>query len=116
MRALMKSRLRHAGDGGGWAFSDLAIANFLQRFCGCEASARINEANAGVLGGAQAVQLSILAKRSRACTKPRPRPAQTHAGYLWIGSDDGRRASMACASSRLESRKESKTGPVSVPV
>jgi len=29
-------RLRHAGDGGGWAFSDLAIATSFSDFCGCE--------------------------------------------------------------------------------
>jgi ligand-binding sensor domain-containing protein/signal transduction histidine kinase len=81
-------RLRHAGGGGGWAFSDLAIATSFSDFVDVS-SARISEATSGAAGGARAVNFQSWQKEQGLSQNPVRALAQTHGGYLWIGSDDG---------------------------
>ncbi len=82
-------RLRHAGGGGGWSFSDLAIATSFSDFVDVS-SARPSDTTSGVASDAPGVQLSIMAKGAGSATKAPVRAlVQTHDGYLWIGSDDG---------------------------
>ena len=81
-------RLRHAGGGGGWAFSDLAVATSFSDFVDVS-SARPNEAISGVADGAQAFNFQSWQKEQGLPQIPVRALTQTHDGYLWIGSDDG---------------------------
>jgi signal transduction histidine kinase/ligand-binding sensor domain-containing protein len=67
-------RLRHKGGGGGWIFSDMAIATSFDDFVGDRARSlgfRLWQREQGL------PQNSVHAL------------AQTHDGYIWVGSDDG---------------------------
>jgi ligand-binding sensor domain-containing protein/signal transduction histidine kinase len=67
-------RLRHEGGGGGWLFSDMAIATSFGDFVGNRARSlgfRLWQREQGL------PQNSVHAL------------AQTHDGYIWVGSDDG---------------------------
>jgi len=81
-------RLRHAGGGGGWAFSDLAIATSFSDFVDVS-SARISEATSGAAGSARAFNFQSWQKEQGLSQSPVRALVQTHDGYLWIGSDDG---------------------------
>jgi ligand-binding sensor domain-containing protein/signal transduction histidine kinase len=81
-------RLRHAGRGGGWAFRDLAIATAFSDFVDVS-SARPSEATSGAPGGARAFNFQCWQKEQGLPQSPIRALAQTHDGYLWIGSDDG---------------------------
>jgi ligand-binding sensor domain-containing protein/signal transduction histidine kinase len=81
-------RLRHGGGGGGWAFSDLAIATSFSDFVDAS-SARPNDTTAGVAGGTSAFSFQSWQKEQGLPQSPVRALAQTHDGYLWIGSDDG---------------------------
>ena len=81
-------RLRHEGGGGGWTFSDMAIATAFEDFVmGANASSR--EDSAGFGAGAQ--QLTFRSwQREQGLPQNSVRAlAQTRDGYLWIGSEDG---------------------------
>ena len=106
-------RLRHAGRGGGWAFSDLAIATSFSDFVDVS-SARISEANSGVLGGAQAFNFQSWQKERGLPQSPVRALAQTHDGYLWIGSDDGLARFDGLRFVAFGIQEGIKTGPVSV--
>ena len=81
-------RLRHAGGGGGWLFSDLAIATSFSDFVDAS-SARPSEATAEASGGALAFSFQSWQKEQGLPQSPIRALVQTHDGYLWIGSDDG---------------------------
>src|SRR5260221_11772349 len=81
-------RLRHAGGGGGWTFSDMAIATSFTDFVDVS-SARPSEATPGVPGGARAFDFQSWQKEQGLPQNPVRALAQTHDGYLWLGSDDG---------------------------
>ncbi len=81
-------RLRHAGGGGGWAFSDLAIATSFSDFVDVT-SARPSEATSGASRSARAYNFQSWLKEQGLPQSPVRTLAQTHEGYLWIGSDDG---------------------------
>ena len=81
-------RLRHAGGGGGWAFSDLAIATSFSDFVDVS-SARPSEATPGIAGGVRALNFQSWQKEQGLPQNPVRALAQTHDGYLWVGSDDG---------------------------
>lgn len=81
-------RLRHAGGGGGWAFSDLAIATSFTDFVDVS-SARPSEATSGAAGGARAFNFQSWQKEQGLPQSPVRALVQTHDGYLWVGSDDG---------------------------
>jgi ligand-binding sensor domain-containing protein/signal transduction histidine kinase len=81
-------RLRHAGGGGGWVFSDLAIATTFSDFVDAS-SARPSEATSGVAGDVRTFNFQSWQKEQGLPQSPVRALAQTHDGYLWIGSDDG---------------------------
>ena len=81
-------RLRHGGGGGGWAFSDLAIATSFSDFVDVS-SARPSDTTAGVAGGTPAFSFQSWQKEQGLPQSPVRALAQTHDGYLWVGSDDG---------------------------
>ena len=81
-------RLRHAGGGGGWSFSDLAIATSFSDFVDVS-SARPNDATSGSIGGKRAFDFQSWQKEQGLPQNPVRALAQTHDGYLWVGSDDG---------------------------
>jgi ligand-binding sensor domain-containing protein/signal transduction histidine kinase len=80
-------RLRHAGGGGGWSFSDLAIATSFSDFVDAS-SARPSEANSDV-GGRRALNFQSWQKEQGLPQTPVRALTQTYDGYIWIGSDDG---------------------------
>jgi len=81
-------RLRHSGRGGGWAFSDLAIATAFSDFTDAS-SARANDGTAGILDGARAFTFQSWQKEQGLPQTPVRALTQTQDGYIWIGSDDG---------------------------
>ncbi len=79
-------RLRHVGGGGGWAFSDLAIATAFSDFVDVS-SAKPKAATFG--DDARAFSFQSWQKEQGLPQSPVRALMQTHDGYLWIGSDDG---------------------------
>lgn len=81
-------RLRHGGRGGGWIFSDMAIATTFSDFVDTS-SAKPSGAIPG--GGMGATQLNFRSwQREQGMPhSPIRALAQAADGYLWIGSDDG---------------------------
>lgn len=81
-------RLRHGGAGGGWIFSDLAVATSFNDFV---------DTSSAKPGGAipdDGMGTGLLSFRSWQREQGMPRGplrtlAQTSDGYLWIGSDEG---------------------------
>ena len=73
-------RLRHGGAGGGWTFSEMAIAT---AFTDC--------LSPGNLAASETSRLtSQIWQREQGLPQNSVRAlAQTHDGYLWIGNDDG---------------------------
>ncbi len=74
-------RIRHGGGGGGWTFSDMAIATSFTDFVGPGEAASDEIA----IGEGQGV--SAFAFRSWPTSVHAL--AQTRDGYLWVGNDDG---------------------------
>ena len=81
-------RLRHGGGGGGWSFSDLAIATAFSDFVDAS-SARPSDPNSSSIGGATAFTFQSWQKEQGLPQGPVRALAQTHEGYLWLGCDDG---------------------------
>lgn len=81
-------RLRHAGSGGGWLFSDLAIATSFSDFVDVS-SARPNDPAASAIGGTRAFSFQSWQKEQGLPPGPVRALTQTHDGYLWIGNEDG---------------------------
>ena len=81
-------RLRHGGGGGGWSFSDLAIATSFSDFVDVS-SARPSDTTSGVAGGMLAFSFQSWQKEQGLPQSPVRALLQTHDDYLWIGSDDG---------------------------
>jgi signal transduction histidine kinase/ligand-binding sensor domain-containing protein len=80
-------RVRHGGGGGGWTFSDMAIATSFSDFVA---------GNTLPGGGTNGATLGALPLTFRAWQREQGLPqnsvhalAQTRDGYLWVGSDDG---------------------------
>ncbi len=74
--------LRHGGGGGGWTFSDMAIATSFNDFV----------ATGGARPGEAAFDVSTFTTWQREQGLPQNfirTLAQTRDGYLWIGSDEG---------------------------
>ena len=107
-------RLRHAGKGEGWGFSDLAIATTVSDFVDAS-SARPSESGADAFGGARTLNFSIVATGTRAAARARSRAlTQTHDGYLWLGTDDGLARFDGLRFVTFGLQEGIKTGPVSV--
>ena len=81
-------RLRHGGGGGGWVFSDLAIATAFSDFVDAS-SARPSDSTSSVIGGMQAFNFRSWQKEQGLPSGPVRALAQTHDGYIWLGGDDG---------------------------
>jgi len=77
-------RLRHNGGGGGWTFSDMAIATDFGDF------ARAGDAGAGDgLPGATGFTFRTWQREQGLPRNSVHALAQTRDGYLWVGTDDG---------------------------
>ena len=81
-------RLRHAGRGGGWVFSDLAIATSFRDFVDAS-SAQPSEENSSLVDGVRSFSFQSWQKEDGLPQSPVRALAQTRDGYLWIGGDDG---------------------------
>ncbi len=81
-------RLRHGGGGGGWVFSDLAVATAFSDFVDAS-SARPNDDTASAIGGMRAFNFRSWQKEQGLPPGPVRALTQTHDGYIWIGGDDG---------------------------
>ena len=81
-------RLRHTGGGGGWEFSDLAIATSFSDFVD-GSSARPSESAANSMGGAQTFGFQSWQKEQGLPQSPVRAMVQTHDDYLWVGGEDG---------------------------
>ena len=80
-------RLRHGGGGGGWMFSDMAIATSFNDFVDTSSA----KPGMALLGGMSSAPLSFRSwQREQGMPHNSLRAlAQTEDGYLWLGSDDG---------------------------
>ena len=81
-------RLRHSGGGGGWIFSDLAIATSFSDFVDVSSS-RPNDESSGAIGGSRAFDFQSWQKEQGLPQRDVRALAQSHEGYIWIGGDDG---------------------------
>ncbi len=81
-------RLRHGGGGGGWTFSDMEIATSFGDFVSGGAF-DIGTDTPGRGLGAQALTFRSWHREEGLPQNSVRALAQTHDGYLWIGSDDG---------------------------
>jgi ligand-binding sensor domain-containing protein/signal transduction histidine kinase len=80
-------RLRHGGGGGGWTFSDLAVATSFNDFVDVS-SARPGGDFSGA-GWSLAVNFRAWQKEHGLPQIPVRALSQTLDGYIWVGSDDG---------------------------
>ena len=78
--------LCHGGGGGGWTFSDMAIATSFSDFV---AGGSIEPGGTGPGGGGQALTFRSWQREQGLPQNSVRALAQTRDGYLWIGSDDG---------------------------
>ncbi|MDB6068024.1 MAG: Two component regulator, sensor protein [Pedosphaera sp.] len=81
-------RLRHGGGGGGWTFSDMAIATSFGDF--------VTETSTEPAGATPSVGRNALPFTFKVWQRDQGLPqnsvralAQTRDGYIWVGSDDG---------------------------
>jgi ligand-binding sensor domain-containing protein/signal transduction histidine kinase len=81
-------RLRHSGRGGGWAFSDLAIATSFSDFVDVSSARPVGE-NSTLIGGAPAFSFQSWQKEQGLPQGPVRSLAQTRDGYIWVGSNNG---------------------------
>ena len=80
-------RLRHGGGGGGWTFSDMAIATSFDDFV---TGGTLEPGDATFSGGGANPFLFRSWQREQGLPQNRVRAlAQTRNGYLWLGTDDG---------------------------
>jgi ligand-binding sensor domain-containing protein/signal transduction histidine kinase len=78
--------LRHSGGGGGWIFSDMAIATSFNDFVAGHSS----EPSQTSLGTGELPFTFRSWQREQGLPQDLVRAiAQTHDGYIWIGTDDG---------------------------
>jgi ligand-binding sensor domain-containing protein/signal transduction histidine kinase len=106
-------RLRHAGRGGGWVFSDLAIATSFSDFVDVS-SARPSEENSALVDGVRSFSFQSWQKEEGLPQNPVRSLAQTHDGYLWLGSDDSLARFDGLRFVTFGVPEGNKTGPVSV--
>jgi ligand-binding sensor domain-containing protein/signal transduction histidine kinase len=81
-------RLRHGGQGGGWSFSDLAIATSFTDFVDFSSS-RPGEAALDLASGVRAFSFQSWQKEEGLTQRPARVLTQTRDGYIWIGTDEG---------------------------
>ena len=81
-------RLRHSGRGGGWIFSDLAIATSFSDFVDVSSS-RPNDASSGAFGSVRSFDFQSWQMEQGLPQSDVRALTQTREGYIWIGGDDG---------------------------
>lgn len=81
-------RLRHGGGGGGWVFSDLAVATSFSDFVDTSSAKPGGEAPVSVSVG-RSLSFQSWQREQGLLHKSIRALAQTRDGYLWTGSDDG---------------------------
>jgi ligand-binding sensor domain-containing protein/signal transduction histidine kinase len=81
-------RLRHGGQGGGWSFSDLAIATSFTDFVDFSGS-RPTDPAFDVASGLGGLSFQSWQKEQGLLQGPIHALTQTHDGYIWLGTDDG---------------------------
>ncbi len=81
-------RLRHSGSGGGWSFSDLAIATSFTDFVDLSSS-RPAEPASDLAIGTRSLSFQSWQKEQGLPQSPVRALAQTQDGYIWLGTDDG---------------------------
>lgn len=81
-------RLRHGGGGGGWTFSDMAIATSFNDFV-ASSSLEPNGTNHGSTGGPLSFTIRTWQREQGLPQNSVRALAQTRDGYLWVGMDDG---------------------------
>jgi ligand-binding sensor domain-containing protein/signal transduction histidine kinase len=106
-------RLRHGGRGGGWLFSDLAIATAFSDFVDAS-GARPNDTAASAIGGLWAINFRAWEKEQGLPQSLVRALAQTQDGYIWIGGDDGLARFDGLRFVPFGSQEGIKCGPVSV--
>jgi ligand-binding sensor domain-containing protein/signal transduction histidine kinase len=81
-------RLRHSGSGGGWSFSDLAIATSFADFVDASSS-KPAEPMSDLVAGPRSFNFQSWQKEQGLPQSPIRALTQTHDGYIWLGTDDG---------------------------
>ena len=81
-------RLRHGGKGGGWSFSDLAIATSFTDFVDFSSS-RPSQPAFDSASGARAFSFQSWQKEQGLAQNSVQALTQTRDGYIWLGMDDG---------------------------
>ena len=81
-------RLRHGGGGGGWSFSDMAIATSFNDFI-APGNAEPGPLAPGARRGASAFSFRAWQREQGLPRNSVRALAQTRDGYLWMGTDDG---------------------------
>lgn len=104
-------RLRHAGKGGGWEFSDLAIATAFSDFVDAS-SARPSETAPDVFGDTQTFNFQSWQREQGLPQSPVHVLTQTRDGYLWLGGDDGLARFDGLRFAAFGIQEGIKTGPV----
>lgn len=104
-------RLRHSGGGGGWTFSDMAVATSFSDFADTSSAKP----------GGEPSGLAALAFNFRSWRREHGLPhksiralAQTRDGYLWTGSEDGLARFDGVRFVMFERQEGWQPGPVSV--
>jgi ligand-binding sensor domain-containing protein/signal transduction histidine kinase len=81
-------RLRHGGGGGGWTFSDMAIATSFGDFV-ASSSIESGAADRDSTGGPLSFTIRTWRREQGLPQNSVRALAQTRDGYLWVGTDDG---------------------------
>jgi ligand-binding sensor domain-containing protein/signal transduction histidine kinase len=81
-------RLRHGGGGGGWTFSDMAIATSFSDFVDVS-STQLGKETPGPGGGALPFSFQSWQRGQGRPLSSLQALAQTRDGYLWTGGEDG---------------------------
>ena len=80
-------RLRHSGGGGGWEFTDLAIATSFSDFVDAS-SARPTEPTSTAMEGVKSFTFQTWQKEQGLPQGPVRALLQSHNGYMWVAEDE----------------------------
>jgi ligand-binding sensor domain-containing protein/signal transduction histidine kinase len=105
-------RLRHGGNGGGWTFSDIAIATAFNDFVDVS-SAKPGGGEVDFNHGVPSLHFHSWLKEQGLPQSPARALIQTREGYIWIGSDDGLARFDGLHFTAFGSQEGIKSGPVS---
>ncbi len=105
-------RLRHGGNGGGWTFSDIAIATAFNDFVDVS-SAKPGGGKVDFNHGVPSLHFRSWLMEQGLPQTPVRALAQARDGYLWIGSDDGLARFDGLRFTAFGTQEGIKSGPVS---